>query len=154
MTPLNAIKFYTLSGGPEAARHCMEFEENIFKQDWQWQYMNSKLQISVRPSEQLALKGPGNLLNTNCIKRDPGFQDKWQTTYRKVSLPFKWFQDSVRSRPTANKIQMFWVDLQGTLLFPGIYSPFYPGYPTMSPEISFVCSPQLWIESLFSVCVL
>lgn len=30
------MPFYTLSEDPEAARYCMEFEENIFKQDWQW----------------------------------------------------------------------------------------------------------------------
>lgn len=111
--------------------------------------------MGIRPREQQALNGPGNLLNTNCIQRDPESQDTWQTTYRNVSRPFRWFQDSiVRNWPGANKIQMFWVDVQGMLLFPGICSPFYPEYTRISPDISFVCSPQLRIESPFIVCVL
>lgn len=93
--------------------------------------------MGIRPSEQQDLKGPGNLLKTKCVQRDLGSQDTWQTTYRNVSLTFWWFWDSVRKQSTANKIQMFWVDTQGTLLFPGIYSPFHPEYTRVSPEISF-----------------
>lgn len=61
----------------------------------------------MRHKKQQAWKGPGHLLTTNSIQKDPRAQDTWQTTCRNVSLSFRWFQDSViRHWPAARKIKM------------------------------------------------